>query len=118
MAAKILLVEDEYLSRNNMCKYLKGEGYEMREVTNGAEALEVLVSERFDLVITDFVMPHVDGFRLVELMHAKWPDIPVILITGYLSARAGKTILGDRAAEVITKPIDLAELLKAVQRIL
>jgi two-component system response regulator GlrR len=115
---KILVVEDEYLSRDVLSKYLSGKGYEVRQATNGAEALEILAGETFDLVITDFVMPHVDGLRLVELIHARWAQLPVILMTGYLSARAGNTILEGAVAEVITKPIALSELLKTIKRIL
>jgi DNA-binding NtrC family response regulator len=69
-------------------------------------------------VITDFVMPHVDGLRLAELIQAKWPKLPVILITGYLSSEAGNIILEGKVAEVMTKPIQLDELLKNVQRVL
>jgi PleD family two-component response regulator len=71
MPEKILIVEDEYLSRINMCKYLAGAGYELREAANGAEALELLTRETFNLVITDFVMPLMDGLRLIELIRAK-----------------------------------------------
>jgi DNA-binding NtrC family response regulator len=118
VAQKILVVEDEFLSRDNLCKFLGDEGYIIREASNGAEALEKIAAESFDLVITDFVMPHIDGLRLVELVHDKWPQLPVILITGYLSANAGHIILEGRAAEIITKPIKLNELLKAVKRVL
>jgi DNA-binding NtrC family response regulator len=69
-------------------------------------------------VVTDFVMPHIDGLRLIDLIHDKWPQLPVILITGYLSSNAGHIILEGRAAEIITKPINLDELLKAVKRVL
>jgi CheY-like chemotaxis protein len=118
VAHKILIVEDEFLSRDNLCKFLGSEGYIIREASNGAEALEKLASESFDLVITDFVMPHVDGLRLIELVRDKWPQLPVILITGYLSANAGQIILAGRAAQIITKPINLEDLLTAVKRIL
>jgi DNA-binding NtrC family response regulator len=118
VAHKILVVEDEFSSRDSLCKFLGRESYIIREASNGAEALEKIAGENFDLVVTDFVMPHIDGLRLVELVHAKWPQLPVILITGYLSANAGQIILEGMAAEIITKPIKLDELLKAVKRIL
>ena len=118
MADKILVVEDEFLSRNNMCSYLKSEGYGIQEAANGAEALEILAADTFELVITDFVMPHVDGLRLLELISDKWPELPAILITGYLSERAGRIIVEGKAAQVITKPIKLDELLEAVKRVL
>jgi CheY-like chemotaxis protein len=103
MAQKILVVEDEFLSRDSIVKFLSMAGYIVREASNGAEALEKLTAERFDIVVTDFVMPHIDGLRLIELVHSKWPELPVILVTGYLSANTGHIILEGRAAEVITK---------------
>jgi DNA-binding NtrC family response regulator len=118
VAQKILVVEDEFLSRDHICKFLGSEGYIIREASNGAEALEKIAAERFDLVLTDFVMPHIDGLRLAELVHDKWPQLPVILITGYLSANAGHMILEGKAAEIITKPIKLDELSKTVKRVL
>ena len=117
MAQKILVVEDEFLSRDNICKFLGGAGYIIREASNGAEALEKIAAERFDLVVTDFVMPHINGLRLAELIRDNWPQLPVILFTGYLSANAGHMILEGRAAEIITKPIKLDELSKTVKRV-
>jgi len=116
VAQKILVVEDEFLSRNNLCKFLAGAGYIVRDAANGAEALEKITSESFDLVITDFVMPHVDGLRLIELMRGKWPHLPTILVTGYLSPKAGHMILENKAAEILTKPLNLDDLLNAVKR--
>jgi DNA-binding NtrC family response regulator len=118
VAQKILVVEDEFLSRDNLCKFLGSQGYIIRQASNGVEALQTITTESFDLVVTDFVMPHIDGLRLIELVHDKWPELPVILITGYLSADAGHIILEGRAAEIITKPINLDQLLKAVKRVL
>jgi YesN/AraC family two-component response regulator len=49
----------------------------IREASDGAEALEKIAAESFDLVVTDFVMLHIDGLRLVELVRDKWPQLPV-----------------------------------------
>jgi DNA-binding NtrC family response regulator len=64
------------------------------------------------------VMPHVGGLRLIEWVRGKWPQLPVILITGYPSAHAGDMILEGRAAQIMTKPINLDERLETVKRIL
>jgi DNA-binding NtrC family response regulator len=118
MTETVLVVEDDQSTRHVVCQLLRSTGYEVREATNGIEALEILTREAVDLVITDFVLPFVDGFRLVELMQLKWPNLPTIVITAYLSAHAGKTLLGNKAAEVFSKPIKLDELLKTVEAIL
>jgi two-component system response regulator FlrC len=117
MAEKILIVEDERLSRNSIGVFLEDAGYEVEEAADGAQALEMIAKEPFNLVITDFVMPHVDGIRLIELIRAKFPEIPVLLMTGYLSPRAGNAILSGQA-EVLNKPLQLDKLLNTVQRML
>lgn len=117
IGARILVVDDDDLSRKTLCLFLRHEGYEVRDAACGAEALSALAGEAFDLVITDFIMPHVDGIRLADLIHANWPTVPVVLVTAYLSARGGNTILGGKA-KVISKPVDLQELLGTVKRIL
>jgi CheY-like chemotaxis protein len=116
-AERILVVDDEDLSRNNLCLFLRGEGYEVRDAATGPEALEILNRERFNLVFTDFIMPHVDGIWLVDLIHAQWPTIPVVLVTAYLSTGTGDMILAGKT-EVISKPIDLSELLTTTRRLL
>jgi CheY-like chemotaxis protein len=117
MAAKILVVDDEIVTRKNVGRFLEGEGHEVIAAADGFEALELLAKHAFDIVIADFVMPHLDGFRLIEIVHSRWPKTSMLLMTGYPSEGAGKTILAGKA-EVIAKPTDLARLLTAIQQIL
>src|SRR4029453_7536303 len=92
MAANVLVVEDDRLNRNLICKVLRNEGHQVFEACDGAEALELLYAQRFDLVITDFMMPRLNGLKLVEQLHPLQPQLPIIFITGYLSTISGKTI--------------------------
>ena len=117
MAANVLVVEDDRLNRNLICKVLRNEGHQVFEASDGAEALELLYEQRFDLVITDFMMPKLNGLKLVEQLHALQPRLPIIFITGYLSAISGRAIL-DNVAEVIPKPFELDVLRSSVQRLL
>jgi DNA-binding NtrC family response regulator len=117
MAEKILVVEDESFTRRNIRQFLDDEGYQVKEAAHGGEALEMLQKEDFNLVITDLVMPHVNGIRLVESIHANWPWTSAVLLTAYLSTAAGNMILQGRA-EVVTKPLDLGQLLATVKRLL
>ena len=66
MAANILVVEDDLLNRNLICKVLRQEGHRVVEACDGVVALEILQMFRFDLVITDFGMPKLDGIKFVE----------------------------------------------------
>jgi two-component system, cell cycle sensor histidine kinase and response regulator CckA len=117
MAANVLVVEDDRLNRNLICKVLRNEGHQVVEACDGAEALELLYAQRFDLVITDFMMPRLNGLKFVEQLHPLQPRLPIIFITGYLSAISGKAILND-VAEVIPKPFELDVLRSTVQRLL
>ena len=117
MATHVLVVEDDRLNRNLICKVLRNEGHQVVEANDGAEALELLYAQRFDLVITDFVMPRLNGLKFVEQLHSLQPRLPIILITGYLSAISGKAIL-DNVAEIISKPFELDVLRSTVHRML
>jgi CheY-like chemotaxis protein len=117
MAASVLVVEDDHLNRNLICKVLRNEGHQVFEACDGAEALDLLYARHFDLVITDFVMPRLNGLKFVKQLHPLQPRLPIIFITGYLSAISGKAIL-DNVAEVIPKPFELDVLRSTVQRLL
>jgi CheY-like chemotaxis protein len=117
MAANILVVEDDPLNRYLICKVLRYEGYQIVEASDGTEALELLCAQRFDLVITDFVMPKVNGRKFIEQLHFFHPRIPIIFITAYRSVISGKAILDD-VTEVLPKPFELNVLRSTVQRLL
>jgi CheY-like chemotaxis protein len=113
----ILVVEDDPLGRYLICEVLRRQGYQIEEARDGAEALEVVRTKRIDLIITDLVMPKLNGFKFVEQVHLIDPRMPIIFITGYLSAVTGKTLLQD-VAEVLPKPVEFEALRSAVQRLL
>jgi CheY-like chemotaxis protein len=117
MADQILLVENDSIIRKSIGDFLQGSGYEVTEARDGPQAIEVLATRRFDLVITDFSMPHLDGLRLLDEIRAFWPNIPVIFMTGYLSKKAAQVLLHGRA-EYIAKPISFEALLSIVRRLL
>ena len=95
--AKILVVEDDSRGRYLICEVLRREGYEVAQAADGTEALEIVLTERVNLVITDLVMPKLNGFKFLEQLHSINRQIPVIFVTGYLSVVTGKTLLQDVA---------------------
>jgi CheY-like chemotaxis protein len=117
MAANILVVEDDLLNRDLICKVLRKEGHRVVEACDGAIALEIVQVLAFDLVITDFMMPKLNGIKFVEHLHSLQPRMPIIFITGFLSVISGKTILDD-VAEVLAKPFELDVLRSTVHRLL
>jgi len=84
---------------------------------DGAEAVRLLDTHQFDLVITDLALPGTTGFGVIAHIRMKWPRLPVILITGYLAHDAAKKILDDHV-EHIPKPIDREQLINTVERFL
>src|SRR5919106_1254847 len=113
----ILLVEDEDSARHAFAQILRNKGHAVMEAANGIEALAMLDKRHFDLVISDILMPNLDGYTLVARIRMKWPNIPIILTSGYLSQDAAKAMLHG-SAEFIPKPIDPTALIATVQRLL
>jgi len=114
---KILLVEDEAITRNAFADALRREGQEVIEAADGVQALSLLDKWDVDLVITDLVIPRLNGFLLVAQIRATRPRMPVLLISGYLSQDAGR-IISSGSAEFLHKPIDPPDLIATVQRLL
>ena len=117
VTATVLVVEDDRSNRDLISKVLRLDGHQVLEACDGAIALEMLQTLRCDLVITDFLMPKLNGIKFVEQLHSLQPRIPIILITGYLSALSSTPIV-DKVAEVLAKPFDLNVLRSTVRRLL
>lgn len=112
----ILLVEDHEVSRRTYARLLAIRGYQVVEAADGEKALSLLDQYEFNLVITDLAIPKVTGFGLLAQMRVKCPDIPVILVTGYLSPHAANTVLQDNV-KFLSKPVDPDELIATVERL-
>jgi len=115
----ILLVEDEAVARINFAATLRAYGYEVMEATDGAEALALVEQHHrnIDLVITDMVLPKINGLNLVGTIQTRWPRVPVIMVSAYLSKEAGNRILGPDVG-VLEKPVRPSALIALVQRLL
>ena len=111
----ILLVEDDEAARYTFTRLMRTAGHEVIEARNGDEALALLAKHDFDLVITDLAMPKVTGFGLITEMQLKYPVIPVILVTAYLSPGAAKAILQEKVI-FLPKPLDPGKLMASVER--
>ncbi|MGH7828365.1 MAG: response regulator [Candidatus Binatia bacterium] len=117
MAETILVVEDQPIIRKCICDALqKVGGYRVDEAGDGAQALELINARRFDLVISDFVMPRLDGVELLEHLRSVSPKTQIIFITGYFSKDSLKAFLP--GVECVTKPFGVDDLMSVVQRLL
>ena len=117
MPEKILLVEDHAASRANISRFLRLLSYEVVEVSDGEEALKLLATETIDLVVSDLALPTIHGLNLTQQINSKWPRVPVIIISAFISDEAGKLIL-DGKAEFLAKPLDLTVLAAKVHHLL
>lgn len=117
LESMLLLVEDEAIVRHSFAQLLRTQGHEVIEAANGTEALALLNHWRVNLVITDLSLPNLNGLNLISLIRARWPRMPIILISGYLSQDAGNIIL-DGVADFLQKPIRPSALVATVRRLL
>jgi DNA-binding NtrC family response regulator len=108
----ILLVDDEEGYRELIARVLTKAGYEVLQAADGLEALSLLERSKIDLVISDILMPALNGYALVARLRAKWPTMPVILTTGFLPP--AKTMMNG-SVDFIPKPIDSETLLGMIQ---
>jgi CheY-like chemotaxis protein len=110
-ALSILVVDDDSLVLMNTAAMLEDLGHEVVEATSGEQALRVLRrGGTTDLVITDQLMPGMTGTQLIEAIRSEWPDMPVILATGYSEVKAG----GPSESERLAKPFTQNDLARAV----
>jgi CheY-like chemotaxis protein len=116
MTGKILIVEDDAITRRNLSLLLSDEGYDVDQATDGVHALEKLAGRPFDLVLSDIVMPRMDGLKLLQQLQFRAPQIPVMIMTSYVSDSLSTVPAG--ATEFIRKPFVLDDLLFKVQRAL
>lgn len=116
MMGKILVVEDDMITRRNLSALLSDEGYDVDQAGDGVQALEILARRPFDLVLSDIVMPRMDGLKLLQRLQFIAPQIPVMIMTSYVSN--SRSSLPPGASEFILKPFVLDDLLFKVQRAL
>ena len=112
---RILLAEDDESMRTYLARALERSGYEVVAVSTGAEAVPHIGSDRFDLLLTDIVMPEMDGIELAQHAAAIAPDMRIMFITGFaaVTLKAGKAV---PQAKVLSKPFHLRDLVLEVER--
>ena len=113
---KILLAEDDESMRVYLTKALERVGYAVTAVDRGTEAIPLLQQENFDLLLTDIVMPEMDGIELAQQAAVIAPDMRVMFITGF-AAVALKASKAAPTAEVLSKPFHLKDLVAEVDRL-
>jgi PAS domain S-box-containing protein len=115
---RVLAVDDDALVLMNVSSMLEDLGYQVHEATSGSEALRILEEQgSFDLLITDHAMPKMTGAQLIELVRSKWPELPIIVASGYAEIpggfpqgvpRLGKPFGQDELAEAVAGALSIS----------
>jgi len=112
--AKILITEDEDSLRMFVARALRLDGHETHEAADGAEGLEKLNEGPFDLLLSDIRMPVMDGIELVHQASARFPELKILLMTGYAEQRERADDLATKIIDVVQKPFALPDIRRAV----
>ena len=114
---RILIVDDEKVQREILEGFLVKQGYETTAAEDGQKALERFKSGAFDLVLTDYRMPGLDGIQLLREVRRLQPEAIVVIMTAYGTVGTAVSAMKEGAYDYLTKPIDLDELLLLIQRV-
>jgi two-component system cell cycle response regulator CpdR len=114
--SRVLIVDDEDSMRQLVARALAMDGHDIMTASDGAEALEILGStdSAFDLLLTDIQMPIMDGIALALAAARDFPDLTILLMTGFADQRERASGLNAIAYDVITKPFSVADIRTAV----
>jgi len=114
--ARVLIADDEESMRTLVARAIAMDGHDTTTAEDGAEALEILTSENgaFDLLLTDIQMPIMDGIALALSAARDFPQLTILLMTGFAHQRERASNLSAIAHDVITKPFSVADIRTAV----
>src|SRR5213593_1150085 len=110
MADRVLVVDDEMSLRKVLAATLQREGYEVQLASDGEEAIAALDRDGADVVVTDLVMPRMDGLTLLRKVVARHPDVPVIVVTAHGKVDSAVEAMKAGAFDFVTKPFEHSEL--------
>jgi two-component system, cell cycle response regulator CpdR len=116
--ARILLAEDDEDMRRFLVKALVKAGHDVSSFSEGLSAFEELKGAAFDLLLTDIVMPEMDGIELARRAAELDPDIKIMFITGFAAVALNADSNAPKQAKVLSKPVHLRELVSEVQKLL
>ena len=118
MTTKILLAEDDTDMRRFLVKALQTAGYDVISYDNGLSAYQRLREEPFELLLTDIVMPEMDGIELARRAAELDPDIKIMFITGFAAVALHPSSQAPKQAKVLSKPFHLREIVAEVDRMI
>ena len=113
---QILVVDDDDLVRDTFAAMLESDGYDVCCANGAGEALRLLKQTVFDIMLCDIFMPEQNGLELLPLVQAAYPNMPIVLITGYGNVEMARNALHSGASDFVTKPLQPGELPIIIER--
>lgn len=110
----ILVVDDDPFTLNYTARMLTNAGFIAVLAANGEEALRWLAADRFAAVVSDVVMPRMNGFELLEIIQSRFPGLPAVLVTASKRPGMREAALACGATTLLEKPVDRQELVAAL----
>ncbi len=117
----VLIIDDDPMIRNMLCHFFEIEGYEVKKASNGKEGLGLYRKYPADLIITDMIMPEMDGIETIQAVRKESPDAKIIAISGGgRNSPEDYLVLADHfgADRTFCKPVERAELINAARELL
>jgi DNA-binding NtrC family response regulator len=115
---KILIVDDESVVRQAFVRILSGDRCIVEAVDNGADALQKMRQQPFDVVLLDLKMPGMDGMTVLRTIKENWPESEVIIVTGYAAVQTAKESVALGAFDYMAKPVGPDEVINATNEAL
>jgi CheY-like chemotaxis protein len=116
MPQKVLIVDDEKDFLDIISERILARGMDVSTASSAEDALNMVEEESFDVVILDFMMPALDGFKALKLLKAKRPDVQIIVLTGNVPEEKRMEAKALGALDVIEKPPDLKDLIQKIKK--
>jgi len=113
----ILVLDDEPIVCTRLKPSLDKEGYRTETFTDSQAAMQRLEEQFFDIVVTDFKMPGVDGMELLKFVRQKWPKTRVIIISGFATVDVTREAFQSGVHDVIAKPFKISQLKDLIKRV-
>jgi DNA-binding NtrC family response regulator len=114
---KILIIDDEEIIRISCERALQVSGFATGVAAGGREGIEMLEKEKYDVVLLDLKMPDIDGMEVLHRIKTSWPDVKVIMISGYSTVDTAVNALRQGAVNFIQKPFSPDTIISAINEV-
>ena len=117
MSKKVMLIDDDQEFLALLTERLEIRGFEVAPFASAKKALERLPQSTFDVIILDLQMPEMDGLQTLERLSEMAADLPILLLTAHATVAKGVRAMKLGAADVLEKPVDIRELVRAIETV-